>query len=228
MQRQPWRTWTFLTNEPLDGLGLISDDDGSVILLPSDGGLEICGKEGEGEAKSSDGKSLTTRVMMAMIRCVFGKVHVEEEMFAEFGVDDSIEDVGDKSIEQEGSLGEGFVEAEVEHQAEEEALVAETLLTGTQPMLAAMMLNHSPGTLWILKNLNHENLFHWESLVPVSHDIVNLKGNSVFFFKLFLLEQVAEAFTGSTMEFSSEDLTLSHNLVNISFSKFMTWLVRQE
>ena len=196
-------------NEPLDGTGLISDDDCSAILLPSDGGLEISGKEGDGEAKSSDGKSLNTRVTMAMIRCVYLEVHVEEEIFAEFGVDDSIEDVGDESIEQEGSLGEGFVEAEVEHQVEEEALVAETLLTGTQPMLAGMMLNHSPRTLWIFENLNHENLFHWESLVPISHDIVNLKGNSIFF-KLFLLEQVAEAFTGSTMEFSSEDLTLSH------------------
>ena len=39
-----------------------------------------------------------------------------------------------------------LVEAEVEHKVEEEALVAETLLTGTQPTWAAMMLNHSLGT----------------------------------------------------------------------------------
>ena len=128
-------------NELLDGAGLISDDDGSVTLLPSDGGLEIRDTEGESEAKSSDGKSLTTRVTMAMIRCAFVEVHVEEEMFVEFGDVDVIEDVGNESVDQEGPLGEGLVAAEVE----EEALVAETLLTGTQPTWAAMMLNDSPG-----------------------------------------------------------------------------------
>ena len=128
-------------NEPLDGAGLISDDDGSAILLPSDGGLEISSTEGESKAKSSDGKSLMTRVM-AMIRCAFVEVHVEGEMFTKFGDVDVIRNVGNESVEQEGPLGEGLVEAEVE----EEALVAETLLTGTQPTWAAMMLNHSPGT----------------------------------------------------------------------------------
>ena len=68
-------------SETLDGAGLIS---GSVILLPNDGGLEISGTEGEGEAKSSDVKSLTMRVTMAMIRCAFSEVHMEEEMSAEF------------------------------------------------------------------------------------------------------------------------------------------------
>ena len=58
-------------NELLDGAGMISDDDGSAISLPSDGGLEISGREGESEAKLSDGKCLTTRVTMAMIRCAF-------------------------------------------------------------------------------------------------------------------------------------------------------------
>ena len=71
-------------NEPLDGAGVISDDNGSAISLPSDGGLEVSGIEGESEAKTRDGKSLTTRVTMAMIRCAFLEVHVEEEMFAEF------------------------------------------------------------------------------------------------------------------------------------------------
>ena len=51
----------FDEKEQVDGAGAISDDDGSPILLPSDGGLEISGTEGESEAKSSDGKSLTTR-----------------------------------------------------------------------------------------------------------------------------------------------------------------------
>ena len=68
---------------------------------------------------------------------------MEEEMFAEFGGEDDIEDVDDESVEQEGLLGEGLGEAEVE----EEALVAETPLTGTQPVWATMMLNHSPGML---------------------------------------------------------------------------------
>ena len=148
-------------NEPLDGAGVISDDDSSAISIPSDGGLEISGTEGESEAKSSDEKSLTTRVTMAMIRCVFLEVHVEDE-----------------SVEQEGPLGEALGEADVEHKVEEEALVADTLLTGTQPAWATMVLKDSPGMLWILENLNHENLFHWENLMPISHDIVNLKGNS--------------------------------------------------
>ena len=134
-------------NEPLDSAGLISDDDGRAISLPSDGGLEISDTEGESEAKSSDWKSLTTSVTMAMTRCAFLEVHVEVEMFGEFGDVDGIGDVGNESVEQEGPLGEGLVEAEVEHKVEEEALVAETLLTGAQPTWAAMMLNHSPWTL---------------------------------------------------------------------------------
>ena len=81
---------------------MISDDDGSAICLPCDGRLEISGTEGESEAKSSNGKSLTTRMTKVMIRCAFLEVHAEEEMFAEFGDEDSIEDVVDKSFEQEG------------------------------------------------------------------------------------------------------------------------------
>ena len=92
-------------NEPLDGSRLISDDDGNAISLPSDGGLEISGTEVESEAKSKDGKSLSARVTMAMIRCAFLKVRVEEEMFAEFRDVDGIED---ESIEQDGSSGEGW------------------------------------------------------------------------------------------------------------------------
>ena len=53
---------------------------------------------------------------------------------------------GNESIEQEGTLGEALVEAEVEHKAEEEALVAETRLTATRPTWTAKMLNHSPRT----------------------------------------------------------------------------------
>ena len=84
-----------------------------------------------------------------MMRCAFLEVHVEEEMFAEFGDKDDIEDVEDESFEQEGPLGEGLGEAEVEQKVAEEASVAETLLTGMQAAWATMMLNHSPGTLWI-------------------------------------------------------------------------------
>ena len=94
-------------NEPLDGAGLISDDGSSSILLQSDGGLHNCGTPGESEVKSSDGKSLTTGVTTAMIRCAFLEVHVEEEMFAEFGDLDSVENVGDESFQQEGPLGAG-------------------------------------------------------------------------------------------------------------------------
>ena len=72
---------------------MISDDDGSDSLLACDGRLEISGTEGGSEAKSSDGKSLTTKVTMVMIRCAFLEVHVEEEMFAEFGDEDDIENV---------------------------------------------------------------------------------------------------------------------------------------
>ena len=127
---------------------MISDDDGSAISLPCDDRLEISGTEGESEAKSSDGKSFTTRVTKAMIRCAFLEVHVEEKMFAEFGDEEDIEDVEDESFEQEGPFGGRLGEAEIEHKIEEEALVAETLLTGTQAAWATMMPNHSPGT-WI-------------------------------------------------------------------------------
>ena len=48
----------------------------------------------------------------------------------------------DESFEQEGPLGEGLGEAEVEHKVGEEALVVETPLTGTQAAWATMMLNH--------------------------------------------------------------------------------------
>ena len=53
-------------------------------------------------------------------------------MFAEFGYVDGIDEVGDESVERVGPLGEGLVEAEVQHKIEEEALDTETL-TGTQP-----------------------------------------------------------------------------------------------
>ena len=43
-----------------------------------------------------------------MIRCAFFEVHVEDEMFAEFGEEDDIEDVEDESFEQKGPLGEGL------------------------------------------------------------------------------------------------------------------------
>ena len=111
-------------------------------------GLKLAAQpEGESKAKSRDGKSLTTRVTMAMIRCAFLEVHMEEEMFTEFGDEDDIENVEDESVEQEGPLGEGLGEAGVEHKVEEEALVTEMQLTGTQPASATMILNNSPGTL---------------------------------------------------------------------------------
>ena len=133
--------------EPFDDAGVISDNDGSASSLPCDGRLESSGTEGESEAKSSDGKSLMTRVTKVMIRCAFLEVHVDEEMFAEFGDEDDIEDAEDESFEQEGPLGEGLEEAEVEHKVEEEALDTETLVTRTQAAWATIMLNHSPGTL---------------------------------------------------------------------------------
>ena len=52
---------------------------------------------------------------MAMIRCAFLEVHVEEEMFVEFGDEDDIDNVEDESVEPEGPLGDGLGEAEVEH-----------------------------------------------------------------------------------------------------------------
>ena len=138
-------------NERLDGAGVISDDVGSAISLPSDVGLEISGTEGESEAKSRDGKSLTTGVTIAMIRCAFFEVHVEEEMFAEFGDEDDLEGVEDESVEQEGPLGEGLGEAEVEHKVEEESLVAEMLLTRTQPAWATY--NDAKPLTWDVLNL---------------------------------------------------------------------------
>ena len=71
---------------------------------------------------------------------------------------DGIENVGEKSVEQGGPLGEELVEAEVEHKVEEEALVTATLSTETEQTWAAIVLNHSPRTLRSLENLKHENL----------------------------------------------------------------------
>ena len=202
----------FDKKELLDSAGVISDDDGNAISLPSDGGLEFSDTEGESEAKLSDGKTLTTRVTMAIIMCAFLKVHVEEETLVQFGDEVGIENMEDESVEQEGPLGEGLGEAEVEHKVEEEALVAETLLTGTQGALATMMLSHSPGTLWILENVNHENLFCWENLMPISHDIVILKGHST---SCSEWNKFLKRFSWSTKECATEDQTLNHNLVNI-------------
>ena len=167
-----------------DGAGVISDDDGSAISLPSDGGLEISFTEGESEAKSRDGKSLTMRMTTAIIRCAFLEVHLEEEMFAEFGDEDDLEGVEDESVEQEGALWEGLGEEEVEQKVEEDALVAETLLTGTQPALA--FNNDAQPLTWDVvipgesEPRESSRLFHWENSMPISHDIVNLKGNSTF------------------------------------------------
>ena len=161
----------------------------------------------------------STRVTMAIIRCAFLRVHVEEEMFAQFaGDEDDIENMEDESVEQEGPLGEGLGEAEVKHKVEEEALVAETLLTWTQGALATMLLNHSPGTLWILENVNLENLFHWENLMPISHDIVNLKGHSTFS-SCSEWNKFLKRFSWSTKECATEDQILNHYLVNISLLK---------
>ena len=54
---------------------------------------------------------LLTRVTKVTIRCAFLEVQVEEEMFAEFGGEDDIEDVEDEAFEQECPLGEGLGEA---------------------------------------------------------------------------------------------------------------------
>ena len=43
---------------------------------------------------------------------------MDEEMFAEFRDMDGIEDVREESVEQEGPLGEGLVEAKVAHGAQ--------------------------------------------------------------------------------------------------------------
>ena len=82
-------------NEQLDGAGLISDDNGTEILLPSDCRLEISGTGGESEAKLNDEKSLTTREMITVFKCAFLEVHLKVEMFAEFGGMDCVEDAGD-------------------------------------------------------------------------------------------------------------------------------------
>ena len=54
--------------------------------------------------------------------------------------------------------------------------------------------------------------------MPISHDIVNLKGNSTFS-SCSLWNKFLKRFSGSTKECVTEDQTLNHNLVNISFFK---------
>ena len=57
------------------------------------------------------------------------EVRVKEEIFADFEDVDGFRNVRKKSYRER--LGEAFVKAEVEHTVEEEALVAETVWTGT-------------------------------------------------------------------------------------------------
>ena len=135
-------------NEPHAGDELISDDDDSAISFPNEDGLEIGGTEGESEAKSSDWKSLTMRVTMAMIRCAFLEVQVEVEMFADFGDMDGIEDAGDEFVEQEGPLGGELCRLRSSTGSRNRTRVGRrNAVDGTQPMWAAMMINYSPGTL---------------------------------------------------------------------------------
>ena len=54
--------------------------------------------------------------------------------------------------------------------------------------------------------------------MPISHDIVNLKGNSTFS-SCSGWNKFLKRFSLSTKECASEDQTLNHNLVNISFFK---------
>ena len=54
--------------------------------------------------------------------------------------------------------------------------------------------------------------------MPIFHDIVNLKGNSTFS-NCSLWNKFLKRFLGSTKESATEDQTLNHNLVNISFFK---------
>ena len=54
--------------------------------------------------------------------------------------------------------------------------------------------------------------------MPISHDIVNLKGNSTFS-SCSGWNKFLKRFSGSTKECATKDQTLNHNLVNISFFK---------
>ena len=54
--------------------------------------------------------------------------------------------------------------------------------------------------------------------MPISHDIVNLKGNSTFS-SCSEWNKFLKRFSGSTKECATKDQTLNHNLVNISFFK---------
>ena len=54
--------------------------------------------------------------------------------------------------------------------------------------------------------------------MPISHDIVNLKGNSTFS-NCFEWNKFLKRFSGSTKECATKDQILNHNLVNISFFK---------
>ena len=54
--------------------------------------------------------------------------------------------------------------------------------------------------------------------MPISHDIVNLKGNSTFS-NCSEWNKFLKRFSGSTKECATKDQILNHNLVNISFFK---------
>ena len=57
-----------------------------------------------------------------------------------------------------------------------------------------------------------------QSLVSISHDVVNLKGNSTFS-SCSYWNRLLKLSRGSTKEHGTENLTLSHRLVNIPFFK---------
>ena len=54
--------------------------------------------------------------------------------------------------------------------------------------------------------------------MPISHDFVNLKGNSTFS-SCSKWNKFLKRFSGSTKESATENQTLNQNLVNISFFK---------
>ena len=181
VQRQPWSNWTFLTKRNLLTTLEWSPTTMAVpfcfhVMV----GLKLAGQRARAKQNRAMGSPWRRGWWRwwSGVRHSLGGARRGRDVREIFGDEDDIEDVEDESFEQEGPLEEGLGEAEVEHKVEEEALVAETLLTGTQAVWATKWCSTThlarceSRRIWTTRISSTERTW-----CPFPHDIVNLKGN---------------------------------------------------
>ena len=84
-----------------------------------------------------------------------------------------------------------------------------------RPWLMIIHKTHMDQLRNVFQNLNHENLFRWKNLIPISHDFVNLKGNWTSS-SCSLRNKLLRRFLGVHGGLCDRTPNLSQNLVNIS------------